>query len=110
MTIKRLVIGTSSTCMPPPQDRRDGPLASRRTASAIGLAIAAGVPVGLFLNACAVPFGPVLAGWFVALLGAVVLTASLCVLATDRYVTVGVGFAAGVAATSVIASITTSGV
>jgi hypothetical protein len=77
---------------------------------AIGLAAAAGVPVGLFLNACAVPFGPVLVGWLVAVLGAVILVAGLCVIATDRFVTVGVGYATGVAATSVVGRISTSGI
>ena len=38
-----------------------------RTPTAIGLAAAIGVPVGVFLYASAVPFGPVLVGWFIAL-------------------------------------------
>jgi hypothetical protein len=94
----------------PTQNHQERPPTSRRTPTAIGLAVAAGVPVGLFLNASAVPFGPVLFGWLVTLAGAVFLTGGLCVLATDRYVTVGVGYAAGVAGASVVASITTSGI
>jgi hypothetical protein len=78
--------------------RRDRPSTSWRTPTAIGLAVATGVPIGLFLGACAAPpFGPILLGWLVALGGAVFLTAGLCILAMDRYVTVGVGYAAGVA-------------
>jgi hypothetical protein len=94
----------------PTRDHQERLPTSWRTPTAIGLAVAAGVPVGLFLNASAVPFGPVLLGWAVALVGAVVLTAGLCVLATSRYVTVGVGYAAGVAASGVVASITVSGI
>jgi hypothetical protein len=76
-----------------------------RTPFAIGLAIAIGVPVGVFLYASAVPFGPVLVGWFVALVGAVVVSGMLCLLATDRYAIVGLGYAAGVAASTVIAGL-----
>jgi hypothetical protein len=76
-----------------------------RTPTAIGLAAAIGVPIGLFLYATAVPFGPILLGWFVALAGAVVVTACLCILATHRFVTVGVGYAAGVAAATVVAGL-----
>jgi hypothetical protein len=81
-----------------------------RTPAAIALAVAAGVPVGLFLNASAVPFGPVLDGCFVALAGAIVVSAALCILATHRYVIVGLGYAAGVAITVVTASIATIGI
>lgn len=62
----------------------------------------------LLLKASAVPFGPILVGWFVALVWAVVASASLCVLATRRYILVGLGYAAGVAATVVVATIATS--
>lgn len=66
---------------------------------AVGLAVTAGFLAGLFLAACAEqPFGPVLFGWIVAFTGAVAVTAALCLLATGRYITVGVGYAAGVAA------------
>jgi hypothetical protein len=75
-----------------------------RTSAAIGMALAAGVPVGLFLNLSAVPFGPILVGWFVTLAGGVIITAGLCILATSRYVVVGLAYAASVAATVVVVS------
>ncbi|HWY88673.1 MAG TPA: hypothetical protein VNX28_18315 [Gemmataceae bacterium] len=78
---------------------------SWRTRTAIGVAAAIGFPVGVFLYATAVPFGPVLLGWFVALMGAIVVTGGLCILATGRYVLVGFSFAAGVAAATVIAGL-----
>ena len=81
-----------------------------RTPTAIALAVMVGVPAGLFLKASAVPFGPILVGWFVAFVGAVVASVSLCVLATRRYILVGLGYAAGVAATVVVATIATSGI
>jgi MFS family permease len=81
-----------------------------RTPTAIGLAVAAGVPVGLSVSASAVPFGPVLVGWFVALAGAVIVSAALCVLATHRYIIVGLAYAAGVAAAVVAASIAAFGI
>src|SRR5262249_13696739 len=96
--------------MVPTQGEQDRPAAPWRTPAAIASAVAAGVPGGLFLHASAVPFGPVLFGWVVALLGAVVLTAGLGVLATDRYVTVGVGCAAGVAAAAALADVWTAGI
>jgi hypothetical protein len=74
------------------------------------LAVGIGIVVGLFLHATAVPFGPVLLGWIVALVGAVVVNAALCVLATDRFHLVGLGFAAGVALAAVVASVATDGV
>ncbi len=84
--------------------------AAWRTPTAIGLALAAGVPISLFLCASAVPFGPILVGWFLALGGAVVVTAGLCVLATGRFVTVGTCYAASVATTAAVATIAKSGV
>jgi hypothetical protein len=76
-----------------------------RTPTAIALAVAIGVPVGVFLKASAVPFGPVLLGWFVTLVGAIVASAALCILATHSYIIVGLGYAAGVAMTVVIATV-----
>jgi uncharacterized membrane protein HdeD (DUF308 family) len=73
-----------------------------RTPAAIGIAVAIGIPVGVFFHASAVPFGPVLLGWLVALVGAVVVVGALSLLATRRYVFVGFGYAAGVAAAAVI--------
>jgi len=96
--------------MGPTHGEQDRPAAPWRTPTALALAVAAGVPVGLFLHASAIPFGPIFFGWAVALLGAVVLTAGLGVLATDRYVTVGVGYAAGVAAAGVMADVWTAGI
>ena len=72
---------------------------------AIGLAVASGVPIGILLYASTVPFGPVLVGWFVALVGALVVPGVLCILATHHYVIVGLGYAAGVAASTVIAGL-----
>ena len=83
----------------------------RRTPAAIGLAALAGVPVGLFLNACASPpFGPVLLGWVVALVVAATITAGLCVLATDHEAMVGVGYAMGVAGSGTVANIVRFGI
>jgi len=76
-----------------------------RTPTAIGLAVAIGVPVGVLLYASAVPFGPVLVGWFIALAGALVVTGGLCMLATHRYVLVGFAYAAGVAGATVVAAL-----
>jgi hypothetical protein len=96
--------------VPLTQRSPDRPPSSWRTPIAIGLAVTAGVPVGVFLSACcSPPFGPVLLGWFVALVGAVVVSAGLCVLATDHETIVGVGYAAGVAASGVVARVITSG-
>jgi hypothetical protein len=76
-----------------------------RTPTAIGVAAAIGVPVGFFLYASAVPFGPVLLGWLVALAGALIVPGGLCILATHRYVLVGFAYAAGVAAATVVADL-----
>lgn len=81
-----------------------------RTRCAIALAVGFGFPVGLFLRATAVPFGPILLGWIAAFVGAVIVTASLCVLATDRLHLVGLGYAAGVALAVVVASIAVNGI
>jgi hypothetical protein len=96
--------------MLPTQQSLERPPASWRTPTAIGLAVTAGVPVGVFLNASAVPFGPILVGWFVALVGAVVITAGLCVLATNHDTIIGVGYSAGVAGSAVVARFITSGI
>jgi hypothetical protein len=96
--------------MPLAQQSSDRQPRSRRTRFAIGLAVAAGVPVGVFLDACCnPPFGPVLLGWGVALVGAVVVTAGLCVLATDHDTIVGVGYAAGVAGGAITANVMRAG-
>jgi hypothetical protein len=75
-----------------------------RTPAAIALATALGVPGGIFLKMSAVPFGPVLLGWIVVLVGGFVASAALCILATHRYSAVGLGYAAGMSMTVVIAS------
>jgi|GEM_PF-4700494 len=76
-----------------------------RTPTAIALASAVGVPIGIFAHMCAaVPFGPVLTCWLVALVGGFAVSAALGVLATHRYTKVGLGYAASVAMTVVIAS------
>jgi len=76
-----------------------------RTPTAISAAGAIGVPIGVLLYASAVPFGPVLFGWLVALFGALIVPGVLCIVATDRYVLVGFAYAAGVAAATVVASL-----
>jgi hypothetical protein len=76
-----------------------------RTPTAIAVAAAIGVPVGVFLYASAVPFGPVLLGWLVALAGALIVPGGLCILATHRYVLVGFAYAAGVAGATVVAGL-----
>ena len=91
-----------------PIDPHDRPSGRWRTPTAIGLAVAAGVAAGLFLHATAVPFGPILVGWFAAIAGAVVVSGTLCILATSRYVVVGLGYAMGVAASVVVASVASS--
>jgi hypothetical protein len=67
-----------------------------RTPTAIGVAAAIGAPIGVFLHMTAVPFGPVLYGWFVALAGAIIVPGGLCFLATHRYALVRFAYAAGV--------------
>ena len=79
--------------------------ATWRTPLAIALALAIGAAIGVFLYASAVPFGPILFGWLVALLGAVVVTSILCILATSRYRLVGLAYAVGVASSCVIANL-----
>jgi hypothetical protein len=76
-----------------------------RTPMAIALAVAVGVLVGIFLYASAVPFGPVLLGWLIALAGAVVVSAGLSILATGRFFLVGLGYATGVAVAAVVAGL-----
>jgi hypothetical protein len=76
-----------------------------RTPTAISAAAAIGVPVGVLLYATAVPFGPVLLGWLVALAGALIVPGGLCILATHRYVLVGFAYAAVVAGASVVAGL-----
>ncbi len=93
--------------LPNASDRK---FVSSRTRWAIGLAFASGVPIGVFLHASAAPFGPVLVGWLVALVGAVVVSVALGILATDHYVIVGWGYAAGVAAAIVVASVAADGI
>jgi FtsH-binding integral membrane protein len=78
---------------------------SWRTPAAMWLAVAIGGLVGIFLHASAVPFGPILLGWFVTLVGAVLISGILCVLATSRYLRVGFAYAAGVAAASVLSAL-----
>ena len=78
---------------------------ARRTSMAISMAAVIGIPVGVFLHASAVPFGPVLFGWFVALAGALVVPGLLCLRATHRYLLIGFAYAAGVAAATVGAAL-----
>lgn len=93
------------------QQAREQPPRLPYTPRAIGLAAAAGVPIGVFLSMCGnPPFGPVLLGWGVALLGAVVITAGLAVLARDHETMVGVGYAAGAAGSAVVTRMILSGV
>jgi hypothetical protein len=76
-----------------------------RTPTAISVAAAIGIPVGVFVYASAVPFGPILFGWLVVLAGALIVPGGLCILATHRYVLVGFAYAAGVAAATVVAGL-----
>jgi hypothetical protein len=76
-----------------------------RTPTAIAIATAIGIPVGIFLHASGGPFGPVLLGWFVTLVGAILVAGGLSILATNRYVLVGFGYAAGVAAATVVTAL-----
>jgi hypothetical protein len=78
-----------------------------RTSVAIRLAIAFGIPAGIFLYASAGPFGPVLFGWLVALAGAVLVTGAIGAFTTGRYVAIGLGYAAGVAVSASIAGLET---
>jgi hypothetical protein len=49
-------------------------------------------------------------GWAVAFLGAIVVTAGLCLLTTGHHTLVGVGYAAGVACGAAVTSAILSGV
>ncbi len=92
-------------------DQTDAPIVSRwRTRWAITLAVGISFLVGLLLHATAVPLGPVLLGWSAALVGAVVVTAGLCILAADRLNLVGLGYASGVALAGVVANVAMVGV
>jgi hypothetical protein len=79
-----------------------------RTPTAISVAAVIGIPVGVLLDASAVPFGPVLLGWLVALAGALIVPGALCILATHRYVLVGFAYAAGAAGATVVAGLVAS--
>jgi hypothetical protein len=79
--------------------------ADQRTQIALTLAAFAGVPFGIFAYACAVPFGPVLIGWFVSIIADIGITAALCCFATRYYVGIGLTFAAGFAATICVANL-----
>jgi hypothetical protein len=76
-----------------------------RTLTAVLLAFIAGIPAGMFGIASAVPFGPVLVGWFVILAGSVLVTAVLGLLASERAVFVGFCYSAAVASTIVISRV-----
>jgi hypothetical protein len=76
-----------------------------RTPTAISVAAVIGIPVGVLLYASAVPFGPVLFGWLVALAGALIVPGGLCILATYRYFLVGFAYAAGVAGATMVADL-----
>jgi uncharacterized membrane protein len=92
-------------------DQTDGLFVSRwRTRWAVALAVGIGILLGIFLHATAVPFGPVLLGMIAAFVGAIVVTAVLCILASDRLHLVGLGFATGVALAVVVASLAKNGV
>lgn len=74
-----------------------------RTPTAIAIAAAIGIPFGVFLYGAAAPFGPIFYGWFVVLAMAILVGGGLSIMATNRYVLVGFGYAAGVAAATVVA-------
>jgi hypothetical protein len=87
-------------------DQPDEPVISRlRTRWAIAVAVGVGIPFGLFLQVTAVPFGPVLLGMVAAFVGAVVVTAVLCILASDHFPLVAIGFSSGVALGTVVANV-----
>jgi hypothetical protein len=75
-----------------------------RSRAAIESAIAAGVIVGLFVAYSATVFPYGLYGLFVAFVVGGIGSAVLCVLATDRFVAVGLGYATSVAMTFVLAN------
>jgi hypothetical protein len=77
----------------------------RRSQVAVALAAAFGVPIGIFLYTTAVPFGPVLIGWGVALAGSLAVPVVFCFLAERRYFLVDVGYSAGVAGSTIIAAL-----
>jgi len=72
---------------------------------AISMAAIIGIPVGVFLHASAVPFGPAVLGWLVALAGGLIVPGLLCIRATHRYLLIGFAYAAGVAAATVGAAL-----
>src|SRR5262249_908452 len=73
----------------------DGP---RRTRTAIVLAVGIGVLVGLLMHAnIAFQLAPVLVAQIACFAAAIVVPAGLCMLATNRYPLIALGFAAGVA-------------
>jgi hypothetical protein len=96
--------------MTPSQNER--PIdARRRTLTAIALAVGIGVLVGLLMHAnVALRLVPVLLGQITCLAAAIVVPAGLCLLATNRYPLIGLGFAAGVALAIVAANVATRGI
>src|SRR5262245_17985088 len=85
------------TTMAPSQNERpiDGP---RRTRTAICLAVGIGVLVGLLMHAnVAFRLAPVLLAQIACFAAVIVVPAALCLLATNRYLLIALGFAAGVA-------------
>jgi len=96
--------------MTPTQNERpiDAP---RRTRTAIVLAVGIGVLVGLLMHAnLALRLAPVLLGQITCLIAAIVVPAALCLLATNRYPLIALGFAAGVALAIVAGHIATRGI
>src|SRR5262245_6305965 len=96
--------------MTPSQNERpiDAP---RRTRTAIVLAVGIGVLVGLLMHAnLALRLAPVLLGQIACFAAAIVVPAGLCMLATNRYPLIGLGFAAGVALAIVVVHVATRGI
>jgi hypothetical protein len=68
-----------------------------RTPTAIWVAATIGTAAGVFLYMTAVPFGPVLFGWFIVLVGATIVSTGLCFMATHGFMYVRIAYAVGVA-------------
>jgi hypothetical protein len=71
----------------------------------LGFSVASGFPAGIFWYLSAGPFGPVILGMFATLVGAILAPIVIGLLAKGRFFTVGFGYAAGVAISSVIAGL-----
>jgi hypothetical protein len=67
-----------------------------RTPTAKWVAATLGTFAGVLLYMTAVPFGPVLFGWFIVFVGAITVPTGLCFLATNGFVYVRIAYSVGV--------------